>query len=145
MMTHPLSAQFRAAAHKEIRALIAKHTWDRVIRPLQTASNILPTKWVFSYKLDADGYIAKFKARLCVRGDLQLGVNKQDVAAITGAYRTFRLLMSLTAAFDLKVIQLDAVNTFVNANLDEDVYILCPDGYKKAGIYLKLRKTLYGL
>ena len=145
MMNHPMSTHFRAAAHKEIKALIAKHTWDEVIRPPKT--NILPTKWVFLYKKDTDGYVTKFKARLCARGDLQSGVNKHDVAALTGAYRTFRMLMALTAAFDLDVIQLDAVNAFVNADLDEDVYISCPDGYKDAGrdICLKLRKALYGL
>jgi len=147
MMNHPMSTHFRAAAHKEIRALITKHTWDEVARPTQPKHNILPTTWKFTYKPDADGYITKFKARLCARGDLQLGVNKQDVAALTGAYRTFRLLMALAAAFDLDVIQLDAINAFINADLDEDVYISCPDGYKEAGrdICLKLRKALYGL
>ena len=147
MMNHPMSAHFRAATHKEIRTLIAKHTWDEVARPIKGKTNILPTTWRFTYKPDPDGYITKFKARLCARGDLQLGVNKQDVAAITGAYKTFCMLMALVAAFDLNVIQLDAVNAFINADLDEDIYISCPDGYKEAGrdICLKLRKALYGL
>ena len=142
-----MSTHFRAAAHKEIRTLIAKHTWDEVARPTQGKTNILPTTWRFTYKPDPDGYITKFKARLCARGDLQLGVNKQDVAAMTGAYKTFRMLMALVAAFDLNVIQLDAVNAFINADLDENIYISCPEGYKEAGrdICLKLRKALYGL
>ena len=145
MMNHPKSAHFRAAAHKEMRALLYKHTWDEVQKLPQTKT--LPTKWVFLYKEDNDGYVTKFKARLCARGDLQLGVNKDDVSAITGAYRTFRLLMALVAAFDLDVIQLDTVNAFINADLDQDVYISCPDGYKEKGkdICLKLRKALYGL
>jgi len=116
-----------------------------VVQASQTKT--LPTKWVFLYKEDSDGYVTKFKARLCARGDLQLGVNKDDVSAIMGAYRTFRLLMALVAAFDLDVIQLDAVNAFINADIDQDVYISCPDGYKEGGkdICLKLRKALYGL
>ena len=32
---------------------------------------IIPLKWVFTYKFDADGFLEKFKARLCVRGDFQ--------------------------------------------------------------------------
>jgi Reverse transcriptase (RNA-dependent DNA polymerase) len=111
---HPKSTHFRAAAHKEMRALLSKDTWEEVQKSPQTKTH--PTKWVFLYKEDADGYVTKFKARLCARGDLQLGVNKQDVAAITGAYRTFRLLMALVAAFDLDVIQLNAVNAFINAD-----------------------------
>jgi hypothetical protein len=42
--------------------------------------------------------------------------------------------MALVAAFDLDVIQLDAVNAFINVDLDEDVYISCPDGYKEEWI-----------
>jgi hypothetical protein len=89
-----------------MRALLSKDTWEEVQKSPQTRT--LPTKWVFLYKEDTDGYVTKFKARLCARGDLQLGVNKQDVAAITGAYRTFRLLMALVAAFDLDVIQMQS-------------------------------------
>ena len=74
---------------------------------------------MFFYKEDADGYITKFKARLCVRGDLQLGVHKRDVYAITGAFRTFRLHMAVVAAFDLELIYLDAVNAFVNEEVDD--------------------------
>jgi hypothetical protein len=145
MMNHPMAQHFRAAAHREMRALITKHTWDEVILPL--GARAIPTKWVFTYKEDADGYITKFKARLCVRGDLQLGVHKRDVYAITATFRTFRLLMALVAAFDLEVIHLDAVNAFVNADVDEEVYITMPEGYKegKKDVVLKLQKALYGL
>jgi hypothetical protein len=138
MMNHPMAQYFRAATHREMRALITKHTWDEVILPL--GARAIPTKWVFTYKEDADGYITKFKARLCVRGDLQLGVHKRDVYAITATFRTFRLLMALVAAFDLEVIHLDAVNAFVNADVDEEVYITMPEGYKKGrkDIVLKL-------
>lgn len=144
LTNHPLERQFKAAAHNEMRTLIAKHTWDECPRPPQAYP--LPTKWVFKYKEDTSGYVNKLKARLCVRGDLQQGINKQDVSAITGAVRTFRLLMALTAAFDLEVIQLDAVNAFINAELDHEVYIEYPEGYKAGkDRCLRLRKALYGL
>jgi len=74
MLNHPLRDHFRAAAHREIRALIAKHTWDEVEPP--KGARTIPTKWTFNYKPDADGFITKFKARLVVRGDLQQGVHK---------------------------------------------------------------------
>jgi hypothetical protein len=145
MMNHPMAQYFRAATHREMRALITKHTWDEVILPL--GARAIPTKWVFTYKEDADGYITKFKARLCVRGDLQLGVHKRDVYAITATFKTFRLIMALVAAFDLEVIHLDAVNAFVNADVDEEIYITMPEGYKEGrkDMVLKLQKALYGL
>ena len=95
-MNHLKSAHFRAAAHKEMRALLSKHTWDEVQKPSQTKT--LPTKWVFLYKEDADGYVTKFKVCLCARGDLQLGVNKDDVSAII-VESNVRFLMILSRQF----------------------------------------------
>ena len=48
--------------------------------------------------------------------------------------------MALVAAFNLEVIHLDAVNAFVNTNVDEEVYITMPEGYKegKKDIIFKL-------
>ena len=48
--------------------------------------------------------------------------------------------MALVITFNLKVIYLDAVNAFINANINEEVYITMPKGYKegKKDIVLKL-------
>ena len=35
----------------------------------------------------------------------------------------FRALMAITTKFDLEIIQMDAINTFVNYKLDKVVYI----------------------
>ena len=131
--------------YREMWALITKYIWDEVILPLETRAILI--KWVFIYKKDADGYITKFKTRLCVWGDLQLGVHKQDVYAITATFKTFRLIMALVAVFNLEVIHLDAVNAFINANINEEIYIIMPKGYKEGrkDMVLKLQKALYGL
>ena len=41
----------------------------------------VPVLWVFTYKTDTNGYLTKFKARLCVRGDLQESVHEDTYAA----------------------------------------------------------------
>ena len=92
---------------------------------------------MFTYKLDPDGYLLKHKARLCVRGDLQ-ATSTEDLYAATGAYRTFRILCAIMAYFDLDCDQLDVINAFVNAWLDEVVYVDCPPGYKEPGKVYKL-------
>jgi hypothetical protein len=48
--------------------------------------------------------------------------------------------MALITAFNLKVIHLDAVNAFINININKKVYITMPKGYKegKKDIILKL-------
>ena len=58
---------------------------------------------------------------------------------------TFRTLMAMTAHFDLETHQLDAVNAFVNCDLDESVYMRLPPGFDKPGKVLLLQKALYGL
>ena len=77
--------------------------------------------WIFLYKFDQDGYLAKYKARLCIRGDLQK-MDAKDTYAATLAVQVFRALMGITAAHNLEAKQLDAVNAFVNSVLDEEIY-----------------------
>jgi hypothetical protein len=79
-----------------------------------------PLTWVFKYKFDTNGYMEKFKARLCFRGDLQM--THRDTYAATLAARTFRALMAISAAFDLDIWQHDAVSAFINSPIDEEIY-----------------------
>lgn len=93
---------------------------------------------------DKHGFVTRFKARLCVRGDLQQLNNKEAYAAtLTG--RLFRVLMAITAKFDLETRQLDVVNAFTTSFLDENIDTMFPDGYKRRGWSLKLIRALYGL
>ena len=98
---------------------------------------------MFKYKFDTNGYLTKFKARICVRGDLQ--DTNQDTYAATLAYRTFRALMGIAAAFDLEIVQLDAINAFLNSEIDEEIYVEYPEGFKQKGQALRLLRALYGL
>jgi len=53
--------------------------------------------------------------------------------------------MAITAAYDLEIKQVDAMNAFLNSDLDEEVYIKYPPGMQKANKVLRLVKALYGL
>jgi len=87
---------------------------------------------VFSYKFDTHGFLTKFKARLCVRGDRQPR-NELDTYAATLAGTTFRVLMAICAKFDLKTRQFNAANAFTNSNLDKTIYYEIPKGFKRQG------------
>lgn len=100
--------------------------------------------WVYAYKFNEAGNLTQCKARLCVRGDQQ-PKNQLDTAAMTLAARTFRLLMALTAFFDLEAHQYDVVNAFLYAQIDEEIYVRLPPGFERQGYAWKLRKALYGL
>ena len=105
---------------------------------------VLPLKWVFTYKTDQDGFISRYKARLCVRGDLQ-APRKEDTRATTLAARTLRTMLAITAAFDLETMQMDAVNAFLNSKLTNPIYVNYPQGYGQKGHVLRLHQALYGL
>ena len=143
MLTHPFKADWIAAAGREIKELEKRGTYE--YKSVEDTKNKtpLPLLWVFKYKFDTDGYLSKFKARLCVRGDLQ--TTEQDTYAATLAAKTFRALMALASAFNLEIQQYDAVNAFVNAKVDEEIYCYCPEGFRRPGSVWKLKKALYGL
>jgi hypothetical protein len=142
LIRHQYKAEFLAAATKEYTDLDNRGTFEVVDKTLNTVT--IPTTWVFTYKTDTDGYLTKFKARLCVRGDLQDSVHK-DTYAATLAAKVFRALAAMIAAFDLDIWQCDAVNAFTNSLIDEIIYINCPDGFAIKGKCLLLRRALYGL
>ena len=54
-------------------------------------------------------------------------------------------MMAITCYFDLEIFQYDTVNAFVNAKIDEDVFVRCPEGFKVKGKYLLLLWALYSL
>ena len=130
----------------ELADLRNKNTWMEVPRDEAEKENKspIPTTWVFKYKFDDQGFLTKYKARLCAWGDLQN--TEEDTYAATLAARIFRALMALTAAFVLKTRQYDAVNAFANSPIDEPTYCTPPQGWDgDTYILLKLLQALYSL
>jgi hypothetical protein len=135
--------QFKAAAMAEFESCWKKGTFAN---PDITAdrTGAVPLMWVFTYKFDEDGYLLKYKARLFVRGDLQEQYG--DTYAATLAARLFRALMASACAFNLKAMQYDVPNAFLNATLDCTLHVQTPDGFQdRYGQTLRLLRAFYGL
>ena len=65
--THLLGHHFRRAAELEYRQIWNKGCFARVIEPITNSNGkvngeVLPLAWVFTYKLDKDGFLVKYKA-----------------------------------------------------------------------------------
>ena len=134
-----------AAAAKEIESLERNGTWQVV--PIEEAnSKILPGTWVFRRKRTPDGTISKYKARYCVRGDLEDG--EPETYAPVVAWSTVRLFLVLALTLDWSTCSIDFSSAFVQAHLEEPVWIHLPRGFRTEegrGTCLRLVKSLYGL
>ncbi|KAJ6041359.1 hypothetical protein N7460_006749 [Penicillium canescens] len=147
MLRHPHRDGFIHAASVEVKGLESKSTFREVDKPNDKGLQILPLTWVFTYKFDSDGYLVKYKARICVRGDLQK-LSTEEKYSATLAVRTARAIFAFAANFDLDIRQYDAVNAFLNSKLedDEEVYVELPPGmFPKGRRCWKLQRALYGL
>ena len=61
---------------------------------------------------------------------------------------TIRVVLAIAAQLKLQVFQLDVKSTFLNGELEEEVYVEQPQGYIIEGQenkVFRLRKALYGL
>ncbi|OJD25639.1 hypothetical protein ACJ73_02992 [Blastomyces percursus] len=116
LKNHEHKAGFQLAMEIEWEALRRKGTYIIIQEPspANRKSQILPLKWVYTYKFDNDGLLIKHKARICVRGDLQ-PASEADNRSATLAARTLRLCLALAAAFNLEMKQFDAVNAFLHS------------------------------
>ena len=108
-------------------SITANGTWE-VDKP--AGCRPIGCKWVFKKKLRPDGTIGKYKARLVAKGFTQ----KEDedffdtyspVARLT----TIRVLLSLAASHKLLVHPIDVKTTFLNGELDEEIYMDQPDRF----------------
>jgi hypothetical protein len=146
-MASPDAAKWRAALDKEMRSCTEQQVWKLVRRDeLPRGANVLPCKEVFKIKLDEHGNVAEHKARFTPKGFRQKhGVDFFETFARTGQYKTLRVALSLVAKWDHEVAQFDVPTAFLNAVVDEDIYMELPEGYEQAGMVCKLQKSLYGL
>lgn len=136
-----------AAMQTEFDGCVAQLTWVLVKRSsLPSGANVIPVKWVFKIKTDENGVVAKYKARITPKGFKQkFGVDFFEVFANTGKYKTMRCALSITARLGLRLKQLDVPQAFIQAPLEEDVYMEMPEGFEVEGMVCHLKKSLYGL
>ena len=63
-------------------------------------------------------------------------------------FQSIRILLAIAAFHDYEIWQMDVKTAFLNGFLDEDVYMVQPDGFadpKHAEKVCKLKKSIYGL
>lgn len=141
-----LSPRWQRAMELELAALDSIHMWDVVDLP--SHAKPIGCRWVYKLKFLPDGKVDKFKARLVAEGYIQqAGVDFHDTFSPTAKIVTIRSLLSLAAIRGWSLTQMDVANVFLQGDLDEEIFMQLPLGYKVQGPnkVCRLRKPLYGL
>ena len=140
----PMSDGFWKAMDIELETLTRKDAWTVVDRT--DDMNVLESTWAYKVKRYPDGTIRKLKARFCVRGYLQIeGVDFFDTYAPVVSWLTVRIVMIISLILRLESVQVDYTAAFIQAPIDDEVYVEMPRGYREHGKVYKLNRGLYGL
>jgi hypothetical protein len=85
-------------------------------------------------KLKPDGTIDKYKARLMAKRFIQKeGEDFFETYSPVTRLTTIRVLVALAASHGLLIHQMDVKTTFLNGELDEEIYMQQPDGFVAPG------------
>ena len=152
MLKDPYRDDYIRAEEDEITSLWGFGTFSFVRRGgIPQQGKILRTKWVYSDKLEIDGKVDKLKARLTAMGCFQReGIDYHETFASVSRTQTLRVLMIIyNSDASFSCVHWDVKSAFVNAPIEEDIWIEQPDGHDVANFprstfVLKLRKALYG-
>jgi hypothetical protein len=143
----PDADDWKEAVHSEMDSILSNRTWDLVDRPY--GCKPVCCKWVFKKKIRLDGTIDKYKTRLVAKGYTQkkgkdFFYTYSPIARLT----TIHVLLSLTASHGLLIHQMNVKTTFLNGELEAEIYMTQSDGFVVKGQednVCKLVKFLYGL
>ena len=120
----------------------------RIPRDL-SVKNIIGCKWVFINKLDESGVITRNKARLVAKGyNQEEGIDYRETFAPVARLEVVRLLLAYACLSGFKLFQMDDKSAFLNAIINEEVYVEQPPGFEDhqhPNHVYKLKQALYGL
>jgi hypothetical protein len=91
-------------------------------------SHLIRTKSDLS-SFSKHGSISKFKARLVAKGNTQVqGLDFNESYSPVARFATLRYLLAIAGIEGMKIYQLDVNTAYINADLDEDIFISPPPG-----------------
>uniref|UniRef100_A0A2N9EK90 CCHC-type domain-containing protein n=1 Tax=Fagus sylvatica TaxID=28930 RepID=A0A2N9EK90_FAGSY len=133
---------------EENESLSKNKTWE--LTELPKGKKPIGCKWVFKKKeavSEKEG--ERFKARLVAKGYSQRhGIDYDEVFSPVVRHTSIRAVLALVADQDLELEQLDVKTAFLHGNLEEEIFMEQPEGFKQPGtenLVCRLKKSLYGL
>ncbi|KAJ3531725.1 hypothetical protein NM688_g7534 [Phlebia brevispora] len=139
------SVQWQEAILTEMQMLQKLGVYKEVPRP--SDRRVVSSTWAFRQKCGPLGKIEKYKARLCAKGYTQVqGLDYNETFAPVVKFDSIRVLLAIAAKYNLEIHQMDVKSAFLNADLEEEIYMECPEGFNSdIETVWRLFKSLYGL
>ena len=127
--------------------MYSNQVWDLVKAP----NGIKPVgcKWVYKRKRGIDGKVETFKARLVAKGYTQKeGIDYEEMFSPVAMLKSIKIILSIVAHYDYEIWQMDVKTAFLNGNLEEEIYMMQPEGFiakNQEHMVCKLKRSIYGL
>ena len=139
------------AIRAELTGLFDCDTFSLTEKPFP-ADEIIPTKLALKTKLNSYGGLDKLKARICLRGDMQIKDANSNSWSPTASTRLLKCLIADAARNKTTIYQLDFIQAFIQSEakrrmfviLDKEYEQFCPKLAGHFGRPLRLKKCLYG-
>jgi hypothetical protein len=141
------SPNWRNAMIEEMTSIEENDTKSLVDLP--PGHKAIGVKWEFKVKRDEHGVVSKHKERLMVKGYTQRhDIDYDEVFTPAARLDSVRLLIVVTVHEAWEVHRMNVKSTFLNNDLQDEVYVEQLVGFIVTGMeheVLKLWKALYGL
>jgi hypothetical protein len=113
------------AMNEELDQIEKSKTWDLV--PRLNDKNLIGTKWVYRNKLNENGNIVRTKSRLVCKGYVQVeGIHFEENFAHVAIIEAIIMFLAFTCYKKFKFLQMNVKSSFLNGDLEEEVYVEQP-------------------
>ncbi|KAH9783426.1 hypothetical protein KPL71_009306 [Citrus sinensis] len=125
--------QWKLAMEEEMKSLHQNQTWELVKLP--KGKRAIGNKWVYTKKQGSPNQtIPRYKARLVAKSFAQKeDINYNKVFSPVVKHTSIRILLALVAEYELELAQLDVKTAFLHGDLEEEIYMIQPYGFRVAG------------
>ena len=151
MLTHPHREGYIAAETVEMEQMYSQKVYELVERVKDM--HVLDNRWVYKAKrAPTSGEISKFRSRLVAKGFKErYGIEFTETFSSNIRMDAVRLMLALITYYDLDCWHFDIRAYFLYGEIEENVYMEQPQGYREGPakgqpgeLVCKLLKAIYG-
>ena len=156
----PDASKWKDSMRDELQSLAEQEVFDVVLR--EPGTRCVGAKWFYKVKTNEHNQPVRFKSRLVAKGFTQIeGIDYSDISAPVASKEAVRTALAMAASKGWVMEQFDVNTAYLNAPLEETIYMEAPAALidlwgdkmttkdlellRTGKGVLRLKKALYGL